>query len=64
MRTALLVIGILACLIGLLWIGQGTGYFPWPRESFMIDESRWAWIGLAVFAAGLAAIVLSRFNRS
>ena len=63
MRTALLVLGLLALLTGLVWIGQGTGYFPYPRQSFMIGETRWAWIGLAVAACGVMAIAASRFVR-
>ncbi len=45
MRTPLLTIGLLAILIGLLWIGQGTGYVQWPQSSFMIDQISWAWYG-------------------
>ena len=37
-----LVAGVLVVLIGLLWIGQGTGIFPYPRSSFMIDDTAWA----------------------
>jgi hypothetical protein len=28
MRTSLLIIGILALVIGAIWVGQGTGLFP------------------------------------
>jgi hypothetical protein len=62
-RKALIWIGIAALILGLVWIGQGTGVFPYPRESFMIGVTRWAWIGFAVAACGLFAIVLSRFMR-
>ncbi len=60
MRKTLLWIGILALLMGILFIGQGTGYFPYPRESFMIDEMPWAWRGLALAIAGLVALLASR----
>jgi len=60
MRKTLLWIGILALLMGILWIGQGTGYFPYPRESFMIDEMPWAWRGLGLAVAGLVAVIVSR----
>jgi len=56
MRTALLVSGILALLIGLLWIGQGTGLVAWPQSSFMISQSQWAWYGAALAAVGLIMI--------
>ena len=29
-------IGILAVVMGLLWVGQGTGLIMWPQESFML----------------------------
>ena len=56
MRTTLVVLGILALLIGLLWIGQGSGYVNWPQESFMIRQIQWAWYGGALAVAGLVLI--------
>jgi len=60
MRTSLLVVGVIAILIGLLWVGQGTGYFPYPRSSFMIDQTPWAYYGIVLALAGLIAITVSR----
>jgi uncharacterized membrane protein len=60
MRTALLVLGILALLIGLLWIGQGTGTINWPQSSFMISQVQWAWYGAALAVIGLIVIWRSR----
>jgi hypothetical protein len=48
MRIAVFVFGILLVLLGLLWIGQGTGYFPYPSYSFMISDMGWAWRGVGV----------------
>jgi len=56
MRTALLSIGVIAILIGLVWIGQGTGYFPYPSSSFMISDIAWAYYGIALAVLGLAAV--------
>jgi hypothetical protein len=56
MRTALLTVGIVALLVGLLWIGQGTGLVAWPQSSFMISQSQWAWYGAALAAVGLILI--------
>jgi hypothetical protein len=56
MRTALLILDILAILIGLLWIGQGTGVVAWPQSSFMISQIQWAWYGAALAAVGLILI--------
>jgi hypothetical protein len=56
MRNLLLILGALALLIGLLWIGQGTGYVAWPQSSFMINQIQWAWYGAALALAGLVLI--------
>ena len=60
MRRAIFILGIFAALIGLVWIGQGTGYFPYPSHSFMVRQTQWAWYGAALLVAGLIALVLSR----
>lgn len=60
MRSALLIAGILLTLAGLVWAAQGSGYFPYPAESFMINESKWIYIGLATAIAGVVLIALSR----
>ena len=60
MRQTLLIIGIIAVLIGLIWIGQGTGYFPYPATSFMVRATQWAWYGTAVLVAGVITILFSR----
>jgi hypothetical protein len=59
-KAALLVIGILAVLIGLIWVGQGTGYFPYPASSFMINQMPWVYWGAGLAALGLIALLVSR----
>jgi hypothetical protein len=56
MRGLLLTFGILALLIGLIWIGQGTGTINWPQSSFMIRQIQWAWYGAALAAVGVILI--------
>ena len=60
MKKALLLIGASAVLVGLLWIGQGTGYVRWPATSFMIGARAWAWYGLALAIIGVGLIVHAR----
>jgi len=60
MRKALLIVGLLALAVGLLWIGQGTGVIKWPAESFMIKQIRWAGYGAALAALGLILIFQAR----
>jgi uncharacterized membrane protein len=59
--TLLFVVGIVLLLLGALWIGQGTGYFPYPASSFMISEIAWAYRGAVAAVVGIVAIVASRF---
>ena len=56
MRKLLLVVGLLALAVGLLWIGQGTGVIKWPESSFMINQIQWAGYGMALAALGLILI--------
>jgi uncharacterized membrane protein len=56
MRKLLLVAGLLALAIGLLWIGQGTGVIAWPQSSFMINQIQWAGYGAVLAAVGLILI--------
>jgi hypothetical protein len=54
------VVGTILMLLGLIWIGQGSGLFPYPSSSFMINESVWVLWGLIVLAIGGAVIFVSR----
>lgn len=60
MRRATMVAGTLLAILGVLWIAQGLGYIHWPRDSFMLDQRRWADYGAAVAVAGLALILVAR----
>ena len=60
MKTLLVVVGIFACIIGLVWIGQGTGYFPYPARSFMISQMAWAYRGALLLVIGAALVWLGR----
>lgn len=60
MRIPFLTLGLLALLIGLLWIGQGTGLIAWPRSSFMISQMPWAYYGAALAAVGVGLMFLAR----
>ena len=59
-RQSLLSVGVIAILVGLIWVGQGTGYFPYPSSSFMINDVAWAYYGAALAVVGLVAVVVSR----
>ena len=60
MKIVLSVLGVLAVLMGLLWIGQGTGLVMWPASSFMLDQRIWAMWGVLLATVGVGMLVLSR----
>ena len=63
MRTAILILGIIAALMGLLWIGQGAGLVDWPASSFMIDQRPWITRGAVLLVIGLGLVAVSRARR-
>jgi len=60
MQTLLTVIGIILLIAGLVFMGQGSGYFPYPRSSFMISQTRWIYYGAGMAVVGLLFIVVAR----
>lgn len=60
MRLILRVIAVLAILMGLLWIGQGTGVVMWPSSSFMLAQKQWAINGAVLAVVGIALLVMAR----
>ena len=60
MKTAMMIAGVLALLMGLLWIGQGLGMIHWPASSFMLDQRPWALWGALLAAVGGILIALAR----
>ena len=60
MKIAARIIGVIALLMGLLWIGQGLGVVKWPASSFMIDVRPWAIRGSALALVGVLLIWRSR----
>jgi hypothetical protein len=60
MKTVLLIVGVIALLAGLLWVGQGAGLVHWPASSFMIDQRPWVTRGALLAFVGLVLILFSR----
>ena len=52
--------GIIPLIAGLVFMGQGSGYFPYPAESFMISQTRWVYYGAAIAVAGLLLVGVAR----
>ncbi len=53
------VIGVLAVLIGLIWIGQGAGLIR-VIPSFMIDQQIWIMWGVLLGTVGAGILLYSR----
>ncbi len=60
MQRILTLLGALAVLMGMVWIGQGSGTFPYPASSFMIDQSPWIAYGAGLALVGLVLIAIAR----
>ena len=60
LRIFFLIVGILAVLMGALWVGQGLGLVMWPSSSFMLADRTWAAYGAGLALMGLLLMWLSR----
>ena len=58
----LTIAGILLALVGVVWIGQGTGLLR--GSSFMDDDLRWAVIGSVLVAVGVVLVLVARRRRT
>ena len=57
---ARMVIGVLLCLVGALWFGQGVG---WVGGSFMSGQAVWAVIGVIAILFGITLLRGARRTR-
>jgi hypothetical protein len=60
MKTLLTLIGLILLAAGLFFMGQGSGYIPWPAESFMISATRWVYYGAGIAAIGVALMAVAQ----
>ena len=60
MKTVLLIAGILLFIYGLHWIGQGTGWLPWPANTVMDYNMTFTWLGLGLTIVAAAMMWYAR----
>jgi hypothetical protein len=60
MHALLRAIGVLALIAGLGFIGQGSRFFGYPAEGFIISQSQLVYYGAGIAVVGLLLIVFSR----
>lgn len=63
-KIALSIVGVLAFLMGLLWMGQGSGAFPYPATSPMTNQPPWILRGALLTAVGIVVFWVSLRIRS
>jgi hypothetical protein len=56
----MLTVGVLAVLLGLVWIGQGFGYVHYPANSPMLGNMHWVYVGAIVAIIGIGLVGYSR----
>ncbi len=54
MRSRWIIAAVLV-LVGIVWVGQGTGVIR--GSGFMIDDIRWAFAGIALVVCGAVVAV-------
>jgi hypothetical protein len=59
MKTLLTLIGFVLLASGLVFMGQGSRFFPWPAESFMVGATQWIYYGGAIAAAGIVLLIIA-----
>jgi hypothetical protein len=59
MKTPLTGIGVILLLSGLVFMGQGSRYFPYPAESFMVGATQWIYYGAGIAAIGILLLVIA-----
>jgi hypothetical protein len=60
LKFALSIFGALLIVAGLIWAAQGSGYFPYPASSFMIDETKWVYRGAMTAVVGFVVLFVAR----
>jgi hypothetical protein len=60
MHALLRAIGVLALIAGVGFIGQGSRFFDYPAERFMISHTQWVYYGAGLAVVGLLLIIFSR----
>lgn len=59
-RTALIAVGVISLLIGVVFGGQGLGLIP---GSFMTGDRTWFFVGLALVFVGIVFLSLGLRRR-
>ena len=59
MKGLLIAVGIILLLAGFVFMGQGSRYFPYPAESFMVGAAQWIYYGGCIAAVGIVVLLIA-----
>jgi len=59
MKALLTIVGTILLLSGLVFMGQGSRYFPYPAESFMVGAPQWIYYGGGIALVGLMLLIVA-----
>jgi len=59
MKALLTIVGTILLLSGLVFMGQGSRYFPYPAESFMVGAPQWIYYGGGIALVGLVFLIVA-----
>lgn len=59
MKGLLTTIGVILLLAGLVFMGQGSRYFPYPAKSFMVGAPQWIYYGGGIAAVGVLLLIIA-----
>ena len=59
----LIILAVVLEAFGVLFALQGFGLVRWPASSFMIDQSLWIYIGVAMVIAANALLLFALRRR-
>ena len=59
MKAPMIVVGIILLLSGLVFMGQGSRFFPYPAESFMVGAPQWIYYGGGIALVGVLLLVMA-----
>jgi hypothetical protein len=59
LKPLLIALGVILLLAGLVFMGQGSRYFPYPAESFMVGASQWIYYGGGIAIVGLVLLIIT-----
>lgn len=63
MAVVLKYVGIVAIVLGALFMAQGGGVLPWPAQSFMVGSVHWVFYGGILVVVGIGLYMVSRAMR-